>query len=324
MDSINQETDRILANEPWLAATIPEVLASFAPCRECPALNTERGTNLPGQKAMVNVLEDLVGLLFPGCHGQTPMLASMVEPLARQALVAVGVSLADMVERVMAFYCQKKLCDDCGDCREFARQAVAKFLQSFVEVHQILHEDIDAAYEGDPAARSKMEVVMSYPGLYAVAVHRIAHALYRVGVPLIPRVMSEHAHSRTGIDIHPGARIGSGFFIDHGTGVVIGETCVIGRRVKLYQGVTLGALSFPKDEHGNPIKGIKRHPEVRDNVTIYAGATILGGETVVGEGSVIGGNVWLTHSVPPNSKVMNQQPKPLVHTPGASGSREGA
>jgi serine O-acetyltransferase len=163
-----------------------------------------------------------------------------------------------------------------------------------------------------------MEVVMSYPGLQAIMVHRIAHVLYKEHVPLIPRIMSEHAHSQTGIDIHPGATIGPGFFIDHGTGVVIGETSTIGKRVKLYQGVTLGALSFPKDKDGNPIKGIKRHPNVEDDVTIYAGATILGGETTIGAGSEIGGNVWLTHSVPPHSKVYNLQPKPLItnkHTP---------
>jgi serine O-acetyltransferase len=162
-----------------------------------------------------------------------------------------------------------------------------------------------------------MEVVMSYPGVLTTMTHRIAHVLYLEGVPLIPRIMSEHAHSQTGIDIHPGAEIGPGFFIDHGTGVVIGETCVIGRRVKLYQGVTLGALSFPKDEHGNPIKGIKRHPNVEDDVTIYAGATILGGATVIGAGSEIGGNVWLIHSVPPGARVYNQQPQPLIRERGA-------
>ena len=187
-------------------------------------------------------------------------------------------------------------------------------LESLPGMHQTLQADIQAAYEGDPAATSFMEIVLSYPGLQAIAIHRLAHLLYEKNVPLIPRIMSELAHSRTGIDIHPGAQIGPAFFIDHGTGVVIGETSVIGQNVKIYQGVTLGALSFPKDEHGHPIKGIKRHPEVRDNVTIYAGATILGGETVVGEGSIIGGNVWLTHSVPPYTRVMNQQPKPLLQT----------
>jgi serine O-acetyltransferase len=177
---------------------------------------------------------------------------------------------------------------------------------------RLLQCDVQAAYEGDPAAQSELEVVLSYPGMHAVAVHRIAHHLYEHNIPLVPRIMSESAHSRTGIDIHPGATIGEGFFIDHGTGVVIGETCVIGRRVKLYQGVTLGALSFQKHDDGSLVKGIKRHPDVGDGVVIYSGATILGGNTVIGTGSVIGGNVWLTHSVPSGSKVYNQQPRPRI------------
>jgi len=202
-------------------------------------------------------------------------------------------------------------CEDCGKCGEKAEDAVSHFIKSLPGIQKILQRDILAAYEGDPAAKSTMEVVMSYPGVYAIVVHRIAHILYEKNVPLVPRIMSEHAHSHTGIDIHPGAKIGSGFFIDHGTGVVIGETCVIGENVKLYQGVTLGALSFEKDENGNPVKGIKRHPNIEDNVVIYAGATILGVATI-GANSEIGGNVWLTHSVPPHSKVHNQQPNPLI------------
>jgi len=180
------------------------------------------------------------------------------------------------------------------------------FMARMPEVRRLVETDVEAAYEGDPAATSRMEVVMSYPGLYAVTVHRMAHELYRLGVPIIPRIMSEIAHSKTGIDIHPGATIGERFFIDHGTGVVIGETAVIGRNVKLYQGVTLGALSFDKDPStGALVKGIKRHPNVEDDVVIYAGATILGGETTIGRGSEIGGNVWLKDSVPPNSRVYN-------------------
>jgi len=172
---------------------------------------------------------------------------------------------------------------------------------------------VQAAYEGDPAATSRMEVVMAYPGMYAVTVHRLAHELYLLKVPILPRVMTEIAHSRTGIDIHPGATIGEGFFIDHGTGVVIGETTVIGRNVKLYQGVTLGALSFPKDEKtGMLMKGHKRHPNVEDNVVIYAGATILGGDTVIGHDSEIGGNVWLMESIPPHSRVYNKPPAPEI------------
>ena len=194
-----------------------------------------------------------------------------------------------------------------------AHDICARFLASFPEIRRATETDVQAAYEGDPAATSTMEVVMAYPGLYAITTHRIAHELYKLRVPIIPRVMSELAHSRTGIDIHPGATIGDGFFIDHGTGVVIGETTVIGRNVKLYQGVTLGALSFPKDpETGVLMKGHKRHPNIEDNVVIYAGATILGGDTTIGHDSEIGGNVWLIESVPPNSRVYNKPPAPEV------------
>ena len=177
------------------------------------------------------------------------------------------------------------------------------------EIRRLLSGDIQAAYDGDPAANSVEEVILSYPAILAVATHRIAHLLYRREVPLIPRIMSEYAHGITGIDINPGARIGKNFFIDHGTGTVIGETTVIGDNVKLYQGVTLGALSFPRDEKGKIVKGRKRHPTIEDNVVIYAGATILGGGTVIGRNSVIGGNVWITSSVPPNTKVIANLPE---------------
>lgn len=196
-----------------------------------------------------------------------------------------------------------------------AKAIVAAFVARLPEVKRLVETDVQAAYEGDPAATSPMEVVMAYPGLYAVTIHRLAHELYNLKVPIIPRIMSEIAHSRTGIDIHPGATIGERFFIDHGTGVVIGETCVIGRNVKLYQGVTLGALSFDKDpETGALVKGIKRHPDVEDNVVIYAGATILGGQTVIGHDSEIGGNVWLKDSIPPFSRVYNKPPAPTIRT----------
>ena len=163
--------------------------------------------------------------------------------------------------------------------------------------------DIQAIYDGDPAARSKAEIVLCYPGFYAISIYRIAHVLYTLGIPYIPRVMSEYAHEKTGIDINPGATIGEAFCIDHGTGIVIGETATIGRHVKLYQGVTIGARSFELDEEGNPVKSGKRHPDIGDNVIIYANATILGGDTHVGNRSVIGGNVWLIHSVPQDTKL---------------------
>ena len=196
-----------------------------------------------------------------------------------------------------------------------AKEIVAAFVARLPEVKRLVETDVQAAYEGDPAATSPMEVVMAYPGLYAVTIHRLAHELYALKVPIIPRVMSEIAHSKTGIDIHPGATIGERFFIDHGTGVVVGETTVIGRNVKLYQGVTLGAKSFDKDPvTGALVKGIKRHPNVEDNVVIYAGATILGGDTTIGHDSEIGGSVWLISSVPPNSRVYNKPPAPAIRT----------
>ena len=193
-----------------------------------------------------------------------------------------------------------------------AKEIVDEFLAALPEVRRLVDTDVQAAYDGDPAATSRMEVVMAYPGLYAVTIHRLAHVLYKLKVPIVPRVMSELAHSKTGIDIHPGATIGERFFIDHGTGVVIGETTVIGRNVRLYQGVTLGGLSFDKDSTGALVKGLKRHPNIEDNVVIYANATILGGDTTIGHDSEIGGNVWIKESVPPFSRVYNKPPAPVI------------
>lgn len=179
-----------------------------------------------------------------------------------------------------------------------------KILQSLEGIRDVLETDIQAAYDGDPAARSKTEIMLAYPGFEAISIFRIAHLLHTMDIPYIPRIMTEYAHNHTGIDIHPGATIGKYFFIDHGTGVVIGETTVIGEHVKLYQGVTLGAKSFPVGEDGKPVKGVDRHPKIGNNVVIYAGATILGGDTFIGDNSTIGGNVWLTHSVPANSTIL--------------------
>ncbi|MEN3335604.1 MAG: serine O-acetyltransferase [Blastocatellia bacterium] len=198
---------------------------------------------------------------------------------------------------------------------EQAEECAYQFLESLPGLRQRLAKDIEAAYDGDPAAHCIDEIILSYPAAYAITAYRAAHELHRMDVPILPRLLTELAHSRTGIDMHPGARIGDSFFIDHGTGVVIGETTIIGNHVKLYQGVTLGALSFPKDESGRLIRGQKRHPTIEDNVVIYAGATILGGDTVIGEGSIIGGNVWLTESVPPGSRVVQTEPKPRLLAP---------
>jgi len=201
-----------------------------------------------------------------------------------------------------------------------AEHVAADFFGRLPAVRQLIAEDLEAAFHGDPAAASLAEVVVSYPALDAIAIHRLAHELHMLGVPLIPRMMSEYVHGLTGIDIHPGARIGRRFFIDHGTGVVIGETCEIGERVRIYQGVTLGALAV----QGRTIRGVKRHPTIEDDVVIYAGATILGGDTVIGRGSVIGGNVWLTQSVPPCSKVQIDPPALLVGTRGGCADGESA
>jgi serine O-acetyltransferase len=304
---------------------LAEIARALVHCTACPLARAGKGFGLTGRQAVHKVLDDLVGILFPGCHGFEAVPAEHLAGYIEEKLHAVRASLRRQVELAFRYQCEFDKCRNCGDCRPRADQAVHALITALPEIKTILQQDIEAAYNGDPAAKSYMEIVMSYPGLFAIMTHRIAHVLYRQNVPLIPRIMSEYAHSQTGIDIHPGAQIGPAFFIDHGTGVVIGETCVIGRNVKIYQGVTLGALSFPLDERGRPIKGIKRHPNVEDNVTIYAGATILGGDTTIGEGSVIGGNVWLTHSVPPHSTVYNRSPSPLIRgkkdnpsTPGAA------
>jgi len=289
---------------------LPDVITALNKSVSCVTQNSvRRGSAMVGQQAVVNVLENLISILFPGCHLQHD---SSGDDLSG-ALEKMAINLTDQCHKSFEHQCSIDICPEgCDDCAERAREAVATLVKALPAILSILRKDFVAAYEGDPAAKSTLEVVMSYPGVYAVIVHRIAHCLYKSKVPLIPRVMSEHAHSKTGIDIHPGAAIGEGFFIDHGTGVVIGETCVIGKNVKIYQGVTLGAISFEKDAEGHLIKGIQRHPYVEDNVVIYAGATILGGATKIGANSEIGGNVWLTHSVPPGSKVYNQQPQPFI------------
>ncbi|MCL1910078.1 MAG: serine acetyltransferase [Kiritimatiellaeota bacterium] len=292
-------------SENWLDAKAREWAPLFASCVSCEAFDANAARHLPSRAKIIAILKDLISLLTPGCmpreSGNPPPSPADVAHELHAAVLAVS-----------KYLCPKDTCDASGDCERAAKNAVEALFDGGPQLRELLRADVQAAYEGDPAATSNLEIVMCYPGFLAIASQRIAHCLYAAKIPLIPRVMTEYAHSRTGIDIHPGATIGPGFFIDHGTGVVIGETCVIGRNVKLYQGVTLGALSFAKDENGALIKGVKRHPNVEDNVIIYAGATILGGETVIGHGSVIGGNVWLTHSVPPFSKVYNAQPEPHV------------
>ncbi len=234
------------------------------------------------------------------------VLRLMLHQRDRSALRAELPTLADAFRKILATVTLAPGLD--------AGALVERFFARLPAARAMLAEDVEAAFDGDPAAKSYAEIVAAYPSVWAVASYRVAHELVQLGVPLVPRVMSEHAHARTGIDIHPGATIGRRFFIDHGTGVVIGETCQIGDRVVIYQGVTLGALAPRK---GQLLRGVKRHPTLEDDVTIYAGATILGGETVIGRGSVIGGNVWLTHPIPPCSKVQIEPPRLQLQRDGA-------
>jgi len=247
-------------------------------------------------------VEALRSVLFPGYFGPSDLSDENVAFHIGSTLDRIRRDLREQLKRGICFDCREP--DGCCDAR--ADLATQRFLARLPAVRQLLATDVQAAYDGDPAARNPDETIFCYPGILAVMNYRLAHELFVLDVPLIPRMITEHAHSITGIDIHPGATIDEGFFIDHGTGVVIGETCVIGKRVTLYQGVTLGAKSFPLDEQGNPIKGIDRHPVVEDEVIVYSEASILGRVTI-GRGSVIGGNVWLTHSVPPKSVITQAQ-----------------
>jgi len=243
-----------------------------------------------------NRVAGLLGLLqramYPGIFGEKPLALENIGKAVRKYLRLSARQLDGILKDVLP--------DQNGDC---IRSVENQFINSLSDIADCLKSDIRAAYEGDPAACSEQEILLAYPAFEAISIYRLAHRLHELSVPLIPRMMTEYAHRITGIDIHPGAKIGRYFFIDHGTGVVIGETCTIGEHVKLYQGVTLGAKSFELDEHGNPVKGIKRHPDIGDHVVIYSGATILGGNTRIGDNCVIGGNVWLTHSVEAGKKI---------------------
>jgi serine O-acetyltransferase len=266
----------------------------------------EEGLDLSGRTAIYDVLNDLLAVLFPGFYSKDKVTKKEMNFFLGDMLRRISLRLGKVITEILKYHCRKKNnCDDCT-CEEQAQKALMKLLESLPGIRKTLLEDIEAAYAGDPAASCLEEIIMSYPCIEAIATYRIAHLLYGLEVPLLPRIMSEHSHSRTGIDIHPGAKIAPGFFIDHGTGVVIGETTTIGRNVKLYQGVTLGALS-PFDKQGQPARGHKRHPDIEDDVIIYANATILGGKTVIGKGAVIGGNTWITKSVPAGAVVYKGQ-----------------
>ncbi|NOZ85328.1 MAG: serine acetyltransferase [Deltaproteobacteria bacterium] len=268
---------------------------------------------LPSRQEMIEIVRDLRALLFPGFHGNADIRDETLSFHLGYLLDSVQKRLRDQVKRGFCFECCGG--DYCSDCDERAREKTADFLSRLPGIQENLFLDARAHYEGDPAASTPEETIFCYPGILAITNYRLAHELFELSVPLLPRMITEHAHSITGIDIHPGAKIGSSFFIDHGTGVVIGETSEIGDRVKIYQGVTLGAKSFALDEQGNPIKGVLRHPIVEDDVIVYSGATILG-RVRIGRGSVIGGNVWLVRDVPPGSRITQARPEKEVFTDG--------
>ncbi|MBM4332895.1 MAG: serine acetyltransferase [Deltaproteobacteria bacterium] len=261
---------------------------------------------IPSKESVIEILEDLKDILFPGYFRQQEVNAHSLPYLIGNVVNRLFEKLAAQIARSIRHEC-RRLQSPCTQCWDRGQREALDFLKKIPALRKTLAGDVQAAYDGDPAAKSLDEVIFSYPCILAIMVYRVAHELHIQGVPLLPRIMTEYAHGATGIDMHPGAKIGNNFFIDHGTGVVIGETTEIGDRVKIYQGVTLGALSFPTDFQGNLIRGVKRHPTIEDDVTLYSNATILG-PTVIGARSVIGGNVWITQEVPPDTVVNIEQP----------------
>jgi serine O-acetyltransferase len=258
---------------------------------------------LPQKREVIAILRGLQEVLYPGYFGEQEQYREYLHGHLGDQLFALSKRLEREVRMALAAECRSPGGRVVQRMGGVAQEIVTSFLERLPAVMELIAADVRAAYEGDPAATCLEEIVLAYPGVKAVFTYRLANLLHTLHVPLVPRIMTEFAHNETGVDIHPGATIGREFFIDHGTGVVIGETTLIGDRVKLYQGVTLGALSFPRDARGELVRGVKRHPTLEDDVVVYAGATILGGDTVVGHSSVIGGNVWLTTSVPPHSRV---------------------
>lgn len=270
---------------------------------------------MPSIQQLEEIVEECKMVLFPGYFGNSEITPQNMQYYIGSAIDGIARKLTEQIKRGYCFSCSEGETIDCIECEHRSRKIMFQFMDMLPEIRRMLAMDVQAAYEGDPAAKSHGETIFCYPSITAMIHYRIAHALYILDVPLIPRIITEMAHSHTGIDIHPGATISENFFIDHGTGVVIGETTIIGKNVRIYQGVTLGAKSFPLDENGNPMKGIPRHPIVEDDVIIYSGATILGRVTI-GRGSVIGGNVWLTESVPPQTNVVQHKPSEMMFEHG--------
>ncbi|WP_462325180.1 serine O-acetyltransferase EpsC [Desulfoplanes sp.] len=271
---------------------------------------------MPSVDVLASIVEDLRSVLFPGYFGPSDVAAASMHYYIGANLDRLQRSLAEQILRGDCFVCQNEPGPQCLTCEARSHDTAWQFLQTLPRIRHLLTTDVDAAFVGDPAAKTPGETIFCYPSIRALTHHRVAHELYKLGVPIIPRIISEMAHSLTGIDIHPGASIDEHFFIDHGTGTVIGETCVIGRNVRIYQGVTLGAKSFPKGEDGSLVKGLARHPIVEEDVTIYAGATILG-RVRMGKGATIGGNVWVTRDIPAGAQIRQSRPLEKSYEHGA-------
>jgi serine O-acetyltransferase len=308
LDALLKNQEKV--EEKWPERGLPKLVDDIIRSYETiGGMDHLEGKDLPSKKVVINVLEDLITVLFPGYLGKEGITKANIKYFLGTTLTSIYTRLTNEVEKSLKYICRKITKCPRDVCLKRAQVVVKELLEEIPEIRKVLSGDIEAAYSGDPAAVSTEEVILSYPCVLAITTYRIAHELYLRGVPLIPRIMSEHVHSLTGIDIHPGAKIGKNFFIDHGTGVVIGETTEIGDNVKLYQGVTLGALSFPKDEKGQIIRGRKRHPTVGNNVVIYSGATLLGADAIIGDNVVIGGNVWVTSPVASGTKITIARPE---------------
>jgi serine O-acetyltransferase len=289
----------------WMGSELPKVVSRLEGIVQANhTLQADDGLDLAGRNEIYEILDDILAVLFPSSYSKHKVSRREMNFFITDMLGHIAFRLRKHIAEVFTYRCRKENCRNCS-CEDRAEKAIIHVMEVLPEIRIMLLEDIQAAHDGDPAAHDFDEIILSYPCVEAIATYRTAHLLYKLDVPIIPRVMAERAHSRTGIDIHPGAEIGRKFFIDHGTGVVIGETTRIGNSVKIYQGVTLGALS-PFDQQGNPRRGEKRHPNIEDDVIIYANATILGGRTVIGKGCVIGGNTWITRSVAPGEHVYNK------------------
>ncbi len=293
-----------------LDSLVADILKSY---ETIGGINHLEGPNLPSRQSVGIIVDELESLIFPGFRDEANLDKLNLKYILGEKIVRIATALINETEKSLRYMCKiMDKCDRLGSCRAEAEDRVLKILGNIPEIRVKANLDVQASFKGDPAAKTHEEIILAYPSVEALMVYRIAHKFWLAQIPLIPRMMSEYIHGKTGIDIHPGATIGESFFIDHGTGVVIGETTIIGDRVKIYQGVTLGGKSVKKSEADK-----KRHPTIEDDVTIYAGATILGGETIIGKGSVVGANVWLMSSIPPHS-IVYYQPENFVLKNGST------